>query len=325
MDGVVINCPAKVNLALAVLGRDERAGMHFIDSVVAKISLSDRLTLSGGQGEGFTTSFTFAPGVREEPIDPCGNTITRAHAAVEEVLGITLPPLAVSVEKRIPVGGGLGGGSSDAAGFIFGLRDLAELGMLGGAGEAVMKAGEDDWYEIAQAIGMDTHIFLTCHDVIRVQGFGEVITPVELPILDRFFCAVIDPGVSLSTRDMYSRVQFYSTDGHVEAFLQEWRAQALSNMLHPSLTMEIVGCLVYKTRSLKELEIAMKLAKNDFTDIARNVSKEVTAVLDEYEGRFPLVALTGSGSCVIAVGSSRMLSAAGLTPYSFLIEPASPD
>jgi 4-diphosphocytidyl-2-C-methyl-D-erythritol kinase len=327
MDGVVINCPAKVNLALAVLGRDESAGMHFIDSVVAKISLSDRLTLIDCCGEGFHTEFTFAPGVRAERIDPRDNTITRAHAAVEEVLGITLPPLAVSVEKHIPVGGGLGGGSSDAAGFIAGLYQFAEMGLLGGAGKAIEDAEKADWFEVAQIVGMDMHTFFIMDEVFRVRGFGEEFEPIDLPGLKDLRCAVIDPGVSLSTRDMYGRVSRYSKESHVEEFLQEWRAQALSAelALAGKSYVDAAGeARATRRATANGLEKALAFARNDFTDIARKANKKVAVVLREYEGRFPLVAVTGSGSCIIAVGKVRALREAGLTPYRFLTAPAPP-
>jgi 4-diphosphocytidyl-2C-methyl-D-erythritol kinase len=323
MAGLLIKCHAKVNLALAVLGRDESAGMHYIDSIVAKISLADKLTLECC-GDGFTTEFTFAPGVRSEHIDPLANTITRAHAAVEKVLGITLPPLTVRVEKHIPVGGGLGGGSSDAAGFIFGLKQLATMGLLGDAGKAVKKASESEWHQAAQAIGMDTHIFLSPHGVMRVQGFGEIITPVELPGLEKFCCAVVDPGVSLSTREMYAKVQAYSGQSHVDDFMREWRALAPAKKRFPHRIHEPKECAAFPTTPQKRLVGALQFAKNDFTDIAREASSEVAAALDKYAEKFPLVAVTGSGSCVLIVGDAGNIREAGLAPYSFLIEPAVP-
>lgn len=327
MAGAIYRCPAKVNLALAVLGRDEDAGMHYIDSVVTRISLADKLTLIDCCGDGFTTEFTFAPGVRAEYIDPNDNTVTRAHAAVQEVLGVTLPPLAVGVEKHIPVGGGLGGGSSDAAGFVCGLRDFAAMGLLGDAGHAILEADEEVWFEVAQAVGMDTHCFFILDDVFRIRGFGEEFELVELPGLRDLRCAVIDPGVSLSTSAMYGRVSRYSKKNHVEDFLQEWRAQTLSAELaiagksyaSPEGEMRAV-----KRAAANGLEKALKFARNDFTEIARWASREVAQVLSEYEGRFPLVAVTGSGSCVIAVGNVRALRDAGLQPYRFFTAPAPP-
>jgi 4-diphosphocytidyl-2C-methyl-D-erythritol kinase len=321
MAGILIKCHAKVNLALAVLDRDESAGMHYIDSIAAKISLADRLSLECCGG-GFTTEFSFAPGVREERIDPLANTITRAHAAVQDVLGVTLPPLTVRVEKHIPVGGGLGGGSSDAAGFIFGLKQLAAMGLLGDAGRAVKIAGDSEWSQAAQAIGMDTHIFLSPHGVMRVQGFGEIITPVELPGLEKLCCAVIEPGVSLSTREMYAKVQAYSGQSHVDDFVREWRALAPAKTRFPHRIHEPKECAAFPTTPQKRLMGALQFAKNDFTDIARVASKEVAGALSNYAGKFPLVAVTGSGSCVLIVGDAGNIREAGLTPYSFLIEPA---
>ncbi len=327
MAGAVIICPAKVNLALAVLSRDESASMHYIDSVVTRISLADRLTLTNCCCEGFHTEFTFAPGVRAEYIDPNDNTITRAHAAVEEVLGITLPPLAVNVEKHIPVGGGLGGGSTDAASFVSALYQFAAMGLLGDAGAAIEDAEKADWFEVAQAIGMDTHCFFILDEVFRVGGFGEEFEPVDLPGLKDLRCAVIDPGVSLSTHEMYGRVRRYTTKSHVEEFLQEWRAQALSAelALAGKSYVDAAGeARAARRAAANGFEKALAFARNDFTDIARKASKKVAVVLREYEGRFPLVAVTGSGSCVIVVGKAKALREAGLKPYRFLTMLAPP-
>lgn len=323
MAGVLIKCHAKVNLALAVLGLDESAGMHRIDSIAVKISLADRLSLECCGG-GFTTEYSFAPGVREERIDLLANTITRAHGAVQEVLGVTLPPLTVRVEKHIPVGGGLGGGSTDAAGFIFGLKQLAVMGLLGGASRAVKRAGESEWHQAAQAIGMDTHIFLSTHGIMRVQGFGEIIAPVELRGLEKLCCAIVDPGVSLSTREMYAKVQASSGQSHVDEFLREWRALAPAKTRFPHRIHETKECAAFPTTPQKRLMGALAFAKNDFTEIARDASSEVAAALDKYAGQFPLVAVTGSGSCVLIVGDAGNIREAGLAPYSFLIEPVAP-
>ncbi len=323
MDSVVLNCPAKVNLALSILGRDDNEGMHYIDSVVTRIALADKLTLRTSRKAGLTTSFFFAPGVRREYIDPHDNTITRAHAAIEEVLGITLPPLNVRVEKHIPVGGGLGGGSSDAAGFAWGLREFASLGLLGDSGDAVLDAEEEDWFEVAQAVGMDVHCFFILNDVFRVGGFGEEFEPVDLPGLGGLRCAVIDPGVSLSTQDMYSRVHSISRKNQVEDFLQAWRTQAVSAELAAAAkeySRKSDKARAANKAAANGLEKALSLARNDFTNIARKASPEVAAVLHEYEGRFPYVGVTGSGSCVIVIGKPKAIRSAGLTPYRFLTD-----
>jgi 4-diphosphocytidyl-2C-methyl-D-erythritol kinase len=310
------DCHAKVNLALAILGRDVVSGMHYIDSVIAKIKLKDVITVKPRRGKGIKVSFAFAPGVRKERIDPADNTITRLYSAVQDVLGVTLPSLAVSVEKHIPAGGGLGGGSSDAAGFAECLVVLAREGDLGDISEVLDEAETEDWYDIARAVGMDTYAFMLSASILRMRGFGEACEAVELPGLEGYRCAVIDPGLGLSTTEMYGRVKKHSLESHVEDFLQEWRLQAMEQELlraHGPEARRRYGGLRFGT-----LDEVFHHAKNDFTDIARKASKEVAAVLHEYEGRFPLVSVTGSGSCVIVVGKPKAIRSAGLTPYRFL-------
>lgn len=312
------DCYAKVNLALAITGRDAASGLHYIDSVIAKIKLKDVITVKSRRAKGIKVSFTFAPGVRKEHIDPSHNTVTSAYGAVQEVLGITLPPLAVNVEKHIPAGGGLGGGSSDAAAFVECLVMLARAGELGDAGPVICEAEPEDWHDVALAVGMDTFFFMISANVARVTGFGEYCGEIALPGLEAYRCAVVDPGVSLSTAEMYGRVHKYSRKSHVEDFLQEWRTQAMEQELLKAHGPEIRRR--YHGLRFGTLDEVFRHAKNDFTDIAHKVSPEVAAVLDEYVGRFPLVAVTGSGSCVIVIGKPKAIRSTGLTPYRFLTD-----
>ncbi len=317
------DCFAKVNLALAITGRDAASGMHYIDSVIAKIKLKDVITVKSRRTKGVKVSFTFAPGVRKEHIDPADNTLTRTYGAVQDVLGIALPPLAVSIEKHIPVAGGLGGGSSDAAAFVECLVMLALAGELGDAGPVICEAEPEDWRDVALAVGMDTFFFMLSANVARVTGFGEYCGELVLPGLYGLRCAVIDPGVSLSTAGMYARVTDYSPRSHVGHFLQEWRTQAVSAELAAAgreYTRASDKARAANKAAAKGLEKALSRARNDFTNIARKASPEVAAVLHEYEGRFPYVGVTGSGSCVIVIGKPKAIRGAGLTPYRFLTD-----
>jgi 4-diphosphocytidyl-2C-methyl-D-erythritol kinase len=115
---------------------------------------------------------------------------------------------------------------------------------------------------------------------------------------------------------------------HVDDFIQEWRAQSLSAQLSlagKSYASAEGEAHAASRAASKGLGKALAFAKNDFTETARKASREVARVLDEDEGRFPLVAVTGSGSCVIAVGKAGKLREAGLTPYRFLTTPTPPD
>jgi 4-diphosphocytidyl-2-C-methyl-D-erythritol kinase len=104
--------PAKINLGLFV-GPLRADGRHELVSVMQSISLADELTLEAArEGVGVNRDELLCPGVAGSPEE---NLAARALAAFREATGWEAPPLRLTIEKRIPVASGLGGGSADAA------------------------------------------------------------------------------------------------------------------------------------------------------------------------------------------------------------------
>ncbi len=103
--------PAKINLGLFIGPRRERDGRHELVSVMQSISLADRVTLEPAAPQA-TGDQVICPGVAGAPEE---NLAALALAAFRAATGWDAPPLRLSIEKRIPVAAGLGGGSADAA------------------------------------------------------------------------------------------------------------------------------------------------------------------------------------------------------------------
>jgi 4-diphosphocytidyl-2-C-methyl-D-erythritol kinase len=172
---------AKLNLVLHV-GRPRENGLHPICSLMASIDLADELSATpSDSGEDRVQ----CPGV------PGDNLAARALAEFRARAGGRLPPLAVTIDKRIPVAAGLGGGSADAAAT---LRIANEL-----AGEPL---GHEELMRLAADLGSDVPSQLApCHAL--VQGTGERVEPIELPPLT----AVLLPDrVGLSTKAVYAEL-----------------------------------------------------------------------------------------------------------------------
>jgi 4-diphosphocytidyl-2-C-methyl-D-erythritol kinase len=140
---IEVRAPAKLTLTLRITGL-RHDGYHLIDADMVTLDLTDVLTIDPG-GDGITVSGPFGDGV---PTDG-SNLIARALAAAGRVAG-------VHVDKRIPHGGGLGGGSADAAAILrwAGVSDLA----------------------VAAGIGADVP-FCLVGGRARVRGIGEVVEP----------------------------------------------------------------------------------------------------------------------------------------------------
>ena len=273
-----IRCPAKVNLSLSVLERDEAAGMHFLDSVLAKIDLYDELSIRIEPVRRFEARFHWATrGPRPAAIAPAQNTMSRAYDLLDKALGNSLPGMSVTATNAIPAGAGLGGASSDAAGLIKLIRFLgtrtAALPTAAAVGLARMDARQ--LVEMASRVGADVPAFL-CEGPVRVGGFGEEVTKLELPGLEDYRLLLVFPPQPLSTGEMYARIGESARHNHTAGFVERWTTSGPGK--------------------------ALRLAHNDFEEVARQALPIIGDVIDSLRAqRFPLVSLTGTGSAVFVL------------------------
>lgn len=183
--------PAKINLALHVLGR-RPDGYHELDSIVAFADVADRLTIHQVTG---TTSVSirgpFAGGL-------CGseeNLVLSAHAMLQEwarLNGAHLPEVAFSLEKNLPVAAGIGGGSADAAAA---LRALVRFFSL--------SVPEKDLQALALRLGADVPVCLAS-TASRMRGIGEQLQP--LPSSGKQAAVLVNPGVTSSTAAVFGKL-----------------------------------------------------------------------------------------------------------------------
>lgn len=176
--------PAKINRELRV-GRIRPDGFHEIRSRLVAIDLADAIEVETGAGS-FQLSCTGLP----VPCDD-SNLVARAAHALARRLGRRTADAAIRLEKRIPVGAGLGGGSSDAA------RALELLSRLW---ESTLS--RDEVVSLAASLGSDVPFFLVGGEA-EVSGRGENVSP--RPDSPAEELLVLVPPFSISTADAYSR------------------------------------------------------------------------------------------------------------------------
>ncbi|MEX6505661.1 4-(cytidine 5'-diphospho)-2-C-methyl-D-erythritol kinase [Jiella sp. M17.18] len=185
--------PAKVNLALHVVGR-RPDGYHLLDSlVVFSDAAGDRLSLAEADGEadGLTIHGRFAHGLPTGPENILLKTLAFARARLAES-DLALPPLALRLEKRLPVAAGIGGGSADAAAL---LRSLMQLAPPDAFDRLASRAVE---------LGADVPMCLDGRPA-RVSGIGEIIAPLAgLPTLPLL---LVNPGVAVSTPAVFAALR----------------------------------------------------------------------------------------------------------------------
>ena len=172
-----IVAPAKVNLSLKVLGK-RPDGYHDLRSLVCPVSLFDRLQISEC-GEGFRFSCSDAT----LPLDG-GNLVVRAARLFCEREGIA-SKFEIRLEKGIPHGAGLGGGSSDAAAVLEGLNRILARGL-----------SVEVLSDMAAELGSDVPLFLR-RGAVWISGRGERVEPAVLP--RDWSLVLVKPGFGVST------------------------------------------------------------------------------------------------------------------------------
>ncbi|PZF75608.1 4-(cytidine 5'-diphospho)-2-C-methyl-D-erythritol kinase [Aestuariivirga litoralis] len=183
MQPFTLFAPAKVNLALHVLGR-RADGYHDLDSVVAFADVGDRLTFTPADDFTITLGGPFAAALPQAG----DNIIAKSWAAARAIAqkrGRALPPVQVHLEKNLPVASGIGGGSANAAAALKGFLRLAGITEI----DAEIAAA-------GLAIGADVPVCLS-GVACRMQGVGERITP--LVGFTPLRAILVNPLVEVST------------------------------------------------------------------------------------------------------------------------------
>jgi 4-diphosphocytidyl-2-C-methyl-D-erythritol kinase len=173
--------PAKLNLMLHVVGRRDD-GYHLLQTVFRLIDLADTLAFAP-RDDGAIRLATPLAGVPED-----ADLTVRVARLLQAETGCRAGA-TISVEKRIPLGGGLGGGSSDAATTLIALNHLWGTGLR-----------RDDLARLGLTLGADVPFFLFGRNAFG-EGIGELLTVVDLP---PSWYVVIAPQVAVSTREIFA-------------------------------------------------------------------------------------------------------------------------
>lgn len=254
-----LTAPAKVNLALHVVGR-RPDGYHRLESLIAFAGDAcdvldvaatpegaDRLVMAGPFGPGLPTD--------------ADNILHRTIAVARQVLadaGLRLPPLSVTLDKRLPVAAGIGGGSADAA---------ALLRMIGDAVPTV----RDALVAEATTLGADVPMCIAGR-AARVSGIGEEIEPLaHLPALHML---LVNPGVPVSTPAVFAALE------------------QRDNAPLPPVPAEGFA-------TAAELVAWLHITRNDLAAPAEGLAPQIVAVRDALAGEGALIArMSGSGATV---------------------------
>lgn len=202
--------PAKLNLFLHVTGR-RADGYHTLQSVFTLIDLHDRLRIVP-RDDGAIRRVNEVPGVPEAE-----DLAVRAARALREAAGVSAGA-DLEIEKRIPMGAGLGGGSSDAATVLLVLDRLWGLGTDPGR-----------LREIGARLGADVPFFLFGR-AAWVEGIGERLTAIDLP--ERWYVVLVPPA-HVPTREIFAAPELTRDTEPLK--IQDFSAQAGGGRFHNDL------------------------------------------------------------------------------------------
>ncbi len=279
---LTLKAPAKINWFLKILGlRDD--GFHEIQSLIQKVTLYDRLTFARGDKLSIVTD-------TQIPLED--NLIYKAAVLLQKKCGINAGAV-IGLDKNIPMGAGLGGGSSDAAAALIGLNELWALDL-----------SVTELSGLAAELGSDVPFFLY-GPICFMGGRGEKITPHN--VLKTMHILLVKPSFDISTAWAYKE---FSHLGSAEISEAGETSSAMYCNNGPELTKKAgkVNNIEHFIRNIESAE------PGDITDDVYNdlelVVIESFPVIAEIKERLreqgaDFVLMSGSGSTVFGVFDSR--------------------
>jgi 4-diphosphocytidyl-2-C-methyl-D-erythritol kinase len=191
---VKIRAPAKINLRLRVVGR-RVDGYHLVDTIMLPVSLYDEISIDKGRKIGKKTGLKDLLSVTcDNPLVPQGNKnlAYKAASILLDAKGID-QFVQIHIRKRIPVGAGLGGGSTDAAATLVGLNRLFGL-----------RYTSVQLEKLASTLGADVPFFIRGVPA-RARGIGERLTPLQK--VPRFWLIILYPNLPVATAWVYNNLR----------------------------------------------------------------------------------------------------------------------
>ena len=185
-----INAPAKLNLNLFIKGKNKH-GYHLLESDICFLELTDKIYIKKSNKDLFNQSKT----TNNFNIDPNDNLIFKAINQFRILTKWNIK-FEVYLDKKIPIGAGLGGGSADAASTLILLRNLYNKE------HNIKKIDVSTLYKIGIDLGSDVPACLHSKD-LRLGGYGNKITRIK--VMNNYYFLLINPKINLSTREVFQQ------------------------------------------------------------------------------------------------------------------------
>ncbi len=185
MNNICVKAYAKINLTLDVVAR-RPDGYHDLEMIMQSVDLEDRITLKEiGKGIELDSNLKGLP--RDE-----GNIAYRAARLIKKEFNISTG-IKIFIEKKIPIAGGMGGGSADCAGVLIGLNHLWDLGMK-----------QDQLCALGKTLGADVP-FCLMGGTALAKGIGDILSPIDTK--GDIWLVIVKPDFGVFTKNIYKRLK----------------------------------------------------------------------------------------------------------------------
>lgn len=291
---------AKLNLGLEVVGKRED-GYHLLKTIFQTIDLYDEIKIKKNNYGKLRLS-----GNRDNIKWDSSNIISKVFLIMKEKFNIDIG-FDIEVKKNIPVGSGLGGGSSNGAVILLFLNDYYKLGL-----------NLDELVDIAVTIGADLPFFLIGGTVLA-EGIGERLT--ELKNLKKTKFALLMPQIIVSTALVFSKLNLTSTGfkSKINLFLASGDLNVLENMLEDAtfelfpelkeyrdLMIKALGSFIMMSGSGSSLFVIVK--KDDLPDLIGSKKLLIVDSINKTEYKKGIGAWPSGKAPVFGVGIRRFES-----------------
>lgn len=258
MDQIKVKSPAKINIGLNII-RKREDGFHDLETIFYPLNLFDEITFTKSDNFSFTSDDEL---LNKEPT----NLIIKAKEELERVSGKTLN-VKIELNKNIPIGAGLGGGSSNAAITLKTLTTILE---------SEHRLEHHLLSQIALKLGSDVPYFLNPAPAFA-ESRGEIITPVNLKIDKPIL--IVNPGIHISTKWAF---------GHIKPH-------------QPKVSLKTL--ISYKEITIDDLK---QIAVNDFEEVVFAEYPEIKNIKEVMlQSGATLSIMTGTGSTVFGIFENK--------------------
>ncbi|HSL88659.1 MAG TPA: 4-(cytidine 5'-diphospho)-2-C-methyl-D-erythritol kinase [Ignavibacteriaceae bacterium] len=259
MDQIKVKSPVKINIGLNII-RKREDGFHDLETIFYPLNLNDEITFTKSDSFLFTSNDEL---LNKEPT----NLIIKAKEELEGVSGKTLN-VKIELKKNIPIGAGLGGGSSNAAITLKTLNSFLEPSLTAGRPELLSV--------VALKLGSDVPYFLNPVPAFA-ESRGEKIIPINLKI-DKTIL-IVNPGLHISTKWAF---------GLIKPHKQKVSLKSLIN---------------YKEISIDDLK---QIAVNDFEEVVFPAYPEIKYIKEVMMNCGAIISMmTGTGSTVFGIFKNK--------------------